>query len=191
MWQVLAMVPGYPAACRVWNRTGWFSPSCYPETKGTHRDRGCFRTGPRFHFTVPTALALIKYLSFDCIMTWSIPKLFSCSRSFTSCIQICNPTDIRWMVGISWLNLSEIGGFSIATEWILVRSQIRKLEAKVRLTLHNLRIDHVVIRSELKYLIRERNVDFWGAGFVWKPVATVRFQVGTGPGTDPAIWTHC
>jgi len=26
---------------------------------------------------------------------------------------------------------------------------------------------------------------------VWKPVATVQFRVGTGPGTDPGIWTRC
>jgi len=66
-----------------------------------------------------------------------------------------------------------------------------RLEVKERLKLHNLHIDHVVIRSELKYLIAARNVDFCGAGFVWKPVATVLFRVGTGPGTDPGIWTRC
>ena len=48
----------------------------------------------------------------------------------------------------------EIGGFSIASQQILVVSQIGKWEAKERLQLQNLRIDHVVIRSELKYLIR-------------------------------------
>jgi len=70
-------------------------PGCYPENRGTHRVQGRVRTRPRFHFTVPTTLAPIKYSSFDCIMTWSIRKLFNFSRSFTSCIQICNPTDIR------------------------------------------------------------------------------------------------
>jgi len=48
----------------------------------------------------------------------------------------------------------EIGGFSIASQQILVVSQIGKWEVKERLQLQNLRIDHVVIRSELKYLIR-------------------------------------
>ena len=56
--------------------------------------------------------------------------------------------------------------------------------------LHNLRINPVVIRSELKYVIRARNVDFWGAGVVWKPVASVRFPVGTAPGSDEGIWTR-
>ena len=66
---VLATVPGYPAAVRVWNRTGRSSPGGYAENRGTHQVRGQVRTGPRFHFTVPTTLAPIKYLSSDGIMT--------------------------------------------------------------------------------------------------------------------------
>jgi len=92
---VLATVPGYPAAVRVWNRTGWSSPGCYPENRSTHRVRGRVRTGPRFHFTVHPALAPIKYLSSDRIMTSSVRKLCSIGRSFISCFQICDPTDIR------------------------------------------------------------------------------------------------
>ena len=97
---LLPTVPGYSAAVRVWNQSGLSSPGCYPETRGTHQVWGRVRIGPRFHFTVPTTLAPINYLSFDRIMTWSIRKLFSFNRSCTSCIQICNPTDIRWMVVI-------------------------------------------------------------------------------------------
>jgi len=188
---VLTTVPGYPATVRVWNRTGWSSLGCYPENRGTHLVRGRVRTGSRFHFTVPTTLAPIKYLSFDRIMTWSIRKLFSFSRSFTSCIQICNPIDIRLMVVKEWLNWSEIGGFSIATQGILVGSKIWKWEVKEWLKLHNIRIDHVVIQSELKYLIEARNADIRGGCFMWKPVTTVRFRVGTRPRTDPGIWTRC
>jgi len=66
---VLATVPGYPAAVRVWNRTGRSSPGGYAENRGTYQVRGRVRTGPRFHFTVPTTLAPIKYLSSDGIMT--------------------------------------------------------------------------------------------------------------------------
>jgi len=94
---VLPTVPGYPAAVRVWNRTGWSSPGCYPENRGTHRVRGRVRTRPRFHFTVPPTLAPIKYLSSDRIMTWSVRKLCSISRSFISRFQICDPIDIRWV----------------------------------------------------------------------------------------------
>jgi len=57
---VLATVPGYPAAVRVWNRTGCSSPGCDPENRGNHRVRGRVGTGPRFPFMVPTSLAPIK-----------------------------------------------------------------------------------------------------------------------------------
>jgi len=66
---LLATVPGFPAAVQVWNRTGWSSPGCYPDNRGTHWVRGRVRTGPRFHFTVPTTLPPIKCLSSDRIMT--------------------------------------------------------------------------------------------------------------------------
>jgi len=66
---VLATVPGYPAAVRVWNRTGWSSSGCYPENRGTQRVRGRVGTGPRFHITVPATLPPIKYLSSDHIVT--------------------------------------------------------------------------------------------------------------------------
>ena len=66
---VLATVPGYLAAVRVPNRTGRSSLDCYRENRGTHRVRGWVRTGLRFNFTVPTTVALIKYLSSDRIMT--------------------------------------------------------------------------------------------------------------------------
>jgi len=66
---VLATVPGYPAAVRVWNRTGLSSSGCYPENRGTQRVRGRVGTGPRFHITVPATLPPIKYLSSDRIVT--------------------------------------------------------------------------------------------------------------------------
>jgi hypothetical protein len=66
---VLGTVPGYPAAVRDWNRTGWSCTGCYPETRGTHRVQGRVGTGPQFHITVPGALASIKYLGSDRIMT--------------------------------------------------------------------------------------------------------------------------
>jgi hypothetical protein len=94
---VLTTVPGYPAAVRVWNRTGWSSHGCDTDNSGTHRVRGQVRTRLRLHFTVPTTLAPIKYLSSDRIMKWSVRKLCSISRSFTSRIQICDSTDIRWV----------------------------------------------------------------------------------------------
>jgi len=66
---VLATVPSYPAAVRVWNRTRWSSPGCYPEDRGTHRVREQVGTGPRFYITVPAALAPIMYLGSEHITT--------------------------------------------------------------------------------------------------------------------------
>jgi len=66
---VLAMVPDYPAAVRVWNRTGWSSSGCYPENRGTQRVQGRVGTGQRFHITVPATLRAIKCLSSDRIVT--------------------------------------------------------------------------------------------------------------------------
>jgi hypothetical protein len=65
--------------------------------------------------------------------------------------------------------LREIHGLSIATQKILVVSHICKPEVKERLKLHNLRIDHVTIRSELKYLIGGQNLGLQRPGFEAKP----------------------
>ena len=86
-------------------------------------------------------------------------------------------------------------GLSIATQRILVGSQIWKREVKERLKLHNLLTDHVVIRSELKYLIGAKMVNFKCRVFggkaapfptvrvfrVVRPVATVRIRVEPDP----------
>jgi hypothetical protein len=66
---VLAMVADYPAEDRVRNWTGWSSPGCYPENRGTHRVRGGVGTRPLFHITVPATVGPIKYLGSDRIMT--------------------------------------------------------------------------------------------------------------------------
>ena len=95
LWLVWATVPGYPAAVRVWNRTGWSSSGCYPETRGTQLVRAQVGTGPRFHITVPATLPPIKYLSSDRIVTWSVRKLCGFSPSFTSRCQICDSANIR------------------------------------------------------------------------------------------------
>ena len=188
---MLATVPGYPAAVRVWNRTGWSSPGCYPENRGTHRVRGRVGTGPRFHSTVPTTLAPIKYLSSDRIATWSIREMCRLMPYFISRSQICDRINIHWVAVKLSRKLRQNDRVFIATPWQLVRLQIGEREMKEGIKLHISCIDYVTIRSELKYLIGARNVDFWGAGFVWKPVATVRFRVGTGPGPEPRIWTRC
>jgi len=130
--------------------------------------------GPRFHFTVPATFAPIKYLSSDHIMIWPVRRLCSTSRSFTFHFQICDPTDIRWVAVKSRHILGEISGLSIATQRILVGSQIWKREVKERLELHNLHTDHVMIPSELKYFIAARYLGLQSPGF----------EVDTGPNTN-------
>jgi len=95
--QVLTTVPGYPAAVRVWNRTGQSTPGCYLESRGTCRVRGRVRTGPRFHFTVLTTLAPSKYMHSDCIASWSIHEICILMPYFISDAQICDQINIHWI----------------------------------------------------------------------------------------------
>jgi len=101
----------------------------------------------------PRYLVPIKYLSSDCIMTWSVCSLCSSSRSFTSRFQICDPTNICWVAIENPLNSRKMYLDSTATQRISVGSQLWKWEVTERLVLHNLRTDYIMIRSELKYLI--------------------------------------
>jgi hypothetical protein len=60
----------------------------------------------------------------------------------------------------------------------LVGSQIRKRELKERLKLHNLRIHHVMVQSELKYFIGAKHLGLQRPGF----------EVETGPnGNGPGF----
>jgi hypothetical protein len=78
-------------------------------------------------------------------------------------------------------------------------------DVKEGLKLDNLHTDHVMIRSELKYLIGAKIVDFKCRVFGGK-TAPISYGPGiscgkthcngtvsgrTEPGTDPGIWTHC
>jgi len=93
-----------------------------------------------------TILAPIKYLSSDCIMTWSVRRLWSFSRSFTSRYQICDRTNIRWVAIENPPISRKISRYFTAIQRILVRLQILQREVKERLKLHNIRTDHVMIR---------------------------------------------
>jgi len=105
-----------------------------------------------------TILAPIKYLSSDCITTWSVSRLCSFSRCFTTRFQICDPTSIRWVAVENPPISLKISHYLTTTQRISVGSQIWKREVKERLKLHNLHTDYVVIRSELKYLIGAKGV---------------------------------
>jgi len=101
-----------------------------------------------------TFLAPIKYLSSDRIMTWSVRRLCSFSFPFTSRCQVCDQTNIRWVAIENPPFSPKITCNFTAIQRILVRSQTWQREVKEQLKLHNLRTDHVMIRSKLKYLIR-------------------------------------
>jgi len=95
----------------------------------------------------------VKYSSSDRIITWSVRRLCSFSCSFTSCCQISDRTNIRWVAIENPPISRKISRYFTAIQWILVRSQIGQRDVKEKLKLHNLHTDHVMIRSELKYLI--------------------------------------
>jgi len=104
------------------------------------------------HFNT-TTLPSIKYLSSDHIVTWSVRRLCSSSYSLTSQSRISDPTNIRWVAIENPLISLIMCPYFSATQRISVWSQIWILEVKEVVKLHNLCIHHVMIRSELKYLI--------------------------------------
>jgi len=142
----------------------------------------------------------MRHLSSDCIATRSVHRLCSLRSSFTSSIQICNPTDIGWAAVKYTQNWSEFDGFSITTERLFVRSQVWMWDAQELLKLHNLRTDHVTIRPELTYLIGAKNLQLRRLGFkvenglnatvlvfdVVKPLQ--RFGSGSNPSLELFYW---
>ena len=129
------------------------------------------------HFNT-TTLPPIKYLSSDRIMTWSVRRLCSSSRSFTSQSQICDPTNVCSVAIENPLISLKICHFFTTTQRISVGSQIGQWEVKERPELHNLRTDHVTIRWELRYLIG-------GQG-----VGTVKLEPrsGSNPAENPWVY---
>ena len=212
---MLATGPGNPPEIRVW--TGYSvrfgslpvrNPNLHclggfvPRTghKPAVNWSDCTRTADPFHSSskLPPNVAAIKFLSSDRIMTWSVCRMCNFSYSFTSRCRICDRTNIPW-IAVKLRNIwFKIGRFSIATQRILVSSEIWQREMKEQVKLHNLRTDQVMIRSELKYLIGTKNVNLKCPVFggktgpfpmvlvfrVVRPVATVRFRVEPYP--EPA-----
>jgi len=123
-----------------------------------------------WHFK-STILAPIRYLSSDRIVTWSVRRLCSFSPSFTSRCHICNRTNIRWVAIENPHFSAELSPSFTAIQRILLQSQIWQREEKEGLILHNLRTDHVTIRSELRYLFgaKVEGTVIWNRG----PVPTL------------------
>ena len=112
------------------------------------------------HFSI-TSLAGIRFLSSDRMVTWSICRLCSFMRSITSQLQICDPTKIRWVMIESTRFSPHISPSFTPIQRILVGLQIWMWEVKERVKLNNLRIDHVTMRSQLRYLIGARVESEW------------------------------
>jgi hypothetical protein len=161
------MVPGYPASVRVGTGTQTTvqvrnpqgsSPAeswqgCYPDRTLKRGFLAVLEPDPSSKYSIPPALAPIKYFCSDVIVTWSICRLCIVSRLFTSWIKICDPIDICWVVEKLGQVSSENGGCAITTQRILVRSQIWKWEVMEQLKLNSLHIDHIMIRWKLKCLV--------------------------------------
>jgi len=146
---------------------------------------------PKTQHVKSTVFAPIKYLSSDRIMTWSLRKLSSFSPSFASRIQMCDLTNIRGGAIENPRNSLKNRLYFTATQRISVRSQTWMREVKEGLKLHNLRTDHVTIRSELIYLfgVRVRGTVQWICGPGNKPAKTQRVGLlgGSWPGLGPSI----
>jgi len=131
-------------------------------------------------------LAPSMYLSSDRTMTWSVCTLCSFGRSCASHCQICNRINIRW-VAIENPRISQkIQWYFTAIQRILARCQIWKREVEELVKLHNIRINHVMIHWDLRYLIGVKV-----AGTVkWNHcVGTTRPKHGgfmSAPGSNPA-----
>ena len=133
-------------------------------------------------------------------------SICSFSWSFTSRIHICDQTNIR-SVAIENPQISpKICPDFTATQRISMGSQIWMLEMKELIKLHNLRSRHVMIGSELKYLIGSKVMGTvkWTRGPGWtrpkncrflsvpgdKPAKTKRVGLlgGSRPGQGPSVW---
>jgi len=127
------------------------------------------------------------YFNSHCITTWSRREMCRLMPCFISNSQICDRINIRW---VAW-KLSQISRknyrVSIAAQRPLIWLQIGEREMKEGIKRHILCIDYVAIRLELQYLTGAQNVVFWGAGYVWKPVATVWNRTGN---LDPLLTLH-
>jgi hypothetical protein len=161
------------------HRTGQVLVGCYPDLTYTRVFWARLDLNSGSNCMVPGHLAPIKYMSYDRILTWSVCRLCISTFSFTSCCQICDQVNFHWVVVKKRPILSENRRFSKTTQGIVVGILIWQWELKKRVEMHNLHTDHVMIRSELKYLISTKvvNLKCWVFPSKTGPIAKVRFLV--------------
>jgi len=123
-------------------------------------------------------LAPIEYLSSDLIITWLVCTLHSIGRSWITCGQICDRTNIHWVVIYNTRISHTLWWYFTVTPQILVGSQIWKRKVEQWLKLHNLRIDHVMIHWDLRYIIGV------------KVAATIKWNHGSGYNPAKKPWVY-
>jgi len=110
-WYSVSKGSGEPSVSLGGKQTEGLGPSHEPTTNpnrvtcagflpGWDTDPLCFGrvdTRQQIYFSVALTSAQISYLSSNSIVTWSICRFSSFSRSSTSRFQICNWANIRWI----------------------------------------------------------------------------------------------
>jgi len=120
----------------------------------------------------------MNYLSADRITIWYIRKRYCFACSVTSDCAICDPIIIRWLTA----KKPNSRHYFTATQSILTRLQIRQQEVKKHAKLHLLHIYHIVIWSELKYLIAAKVLSWqkWGSAVYGTRPEKRRFRCSFG-----------
>jgi len=108
---------------------------------------------PKTRHFMFTILPPTENVTSDCFMTSSVHRLCSFSWASTCHGQMWDRTNIQWVAIENRPCSSEISQYVTAIQSILVWSKIWQRTVKQQLILHNPHTDHVVISSELKYLI--------------------------------------
>jgi hypothetical protein len=101
---------------------------------------------------------LNKFNEGDLVFADAVRTLCSITPSFTSRLQICDPTSIRWITIENPPISLGISDYFTTTQPISVGLQIWMQQVKEGLKQNNLRIDNVMIQSQLKYLIGAKGV---------------------------------
>jgi hypothetical protein len=141
-------------SCSIWNRT---VATCLTTRKPCATGNGLVLLPKHRHFNI-TTLPPIKYLSSDHIMTWSVCRLCSSTRSVTLQIRIYDPTNIRW-VAIEYLPISlTMRSVFAGTQRISVGLQLVLREVKEWPEVQNLHTDRLTMNWEFKYLIGGQGV---------------------------------
>lgn len=114
-----------------WNRVTSSKPLPAPVVNPRFFDQ--LEPALEFQSIVAGTLAPLKYLTSNCIGTCAVHRLSRLWRSWTSRCQNWDRTNIYGIADFQCNISSDIGEFSILTQWMFIRSQIPKREVNARL----------------------------------------------------------